>query len=156
MGFATDISGLIKVWSLRHDRSIWDPPYRHMITSQGEWLVQNRTGDLPTGDIHGQDAIYQPLVILSDSPDRDGGVAPGLYRPESEINNFVIVGREDSTGIQLYTDDRTNNVKIEVVSKAFESAPIGRIYPVPLTDFFMLLVRVENKNGTRTYKIIKK
>lgn len=109
---ATDISGLIKVWSLRNDRSIWDPPYRHIITSQGNWLIQNRTDDLPNGDIHGPDAIYQPLMIISDSPDRDRGTALGLYRPDSEINTYVIVGRQDSTGIQLYKDDRTNNVKM--------------------------------------------
>ncbi len=109
---ATDISGLIKVWSLRHDRALWEPPYRHMISAQGNWVLQNRTDDLASGGVHGQGATYQPLVIISDSPDRDKGVALGLYRPESEINNFVIVGRADSSGVQVYKDDRTNNVII--------------------------------------------
>ena len=46
----SDISNLIKVWSLRNDRSKWDPPFRHMLTAQGEWIVQSRTGDLSQGE----------------------------------------------------------------------------------------------------------
>lgn len=107
---AGDISGLIKVWSLRNDRALWDPPYRHLITTQGTWVLQARTDDLSSGGVHGTGATYQALVILSDSQDRDKGVALGLYRPASEINSFVIVGIEDSTGNQVYKDDRTNNV----------------------------------------------
>ena len=108
----SDLSNLIKVWSLRNDRSKWDPPFRHMLTAQGEWIVQSRTGDLSQGEVHGAGAAYQPLVIISDSQDRDQGTALGLYRPESEINTYVIAGIDEATGAQVYKDERSNSVRI--------------------------------------------
>ena len=107
-----DISNLMKVWSLRNDRSKWDPPFRHMLTAQGEWIVQSRTDDLSKGYVLGAGATYQPLVIISDSMDRDQGLALGLYRPESEINTFVIAGIDEATGAQVYKDDRSISVRM--------------------------------------------
>jgi len=107
----SDISELIKVWSLRNDRSIWDPLYRHLISSEGDWILQERDTDLAGGSIRAFGA-YQPLVIISDSSDRDKGLALGLYRPESEINNFVIAGVNENTGVIEYMDDRILTARI--------------------------------------------
>ena len=107
-----DISYLIKVWSLRNDISKWNPRYRHLISSLGEWIVQERNDDLAGGSINGNGAAYQPIVIIGDSADRDKGLALGLYRPESEININVISGVVDSTGEISYTDNRTIATRI--------------------------------------------
>jgi hypothetical protein len=109
---AEDISYLIKVWSLRNDISQWDPPYRHLINSQGEWVLQERDGDMPDGKVSGDDALYQPLVIIGESADPDSGLALGLYRPESEINTYVVAGINEADGRVAYRDDRRMEVRI--------------------------------------------
>ena len=109
---AEDISYLIKVWSLRNDISKWDPPYRHLITSQGDWVLQERDGDMPDGKVSGDDALYQPLVIIGESADPDSGLALGLYRPESDINTYVVAGINEADGSIAYRDDRRMVVRI--------------------------------------------
>ena len=102
-----DISGLIKVWSLRNDVTKWNPAYRHLLSSTGEWIVEPREGDLAGAGIHGSGSAFQPLVIIADSAAADSGLALGLYRPESRINTHVIAGVRESDGEISYEDDRT-------------------------------------------------
>jgi hypothetical protein len=109
---AEDISYLIKVWSLRNDISKWDPPYRHLINSEGAWVLQERDGDMPDGKVSGDDALYQPLVIIGESADPDSGLALGLYRPESDINTYVAAGIHEANGRVAYQDDRRMEVRI--------------------------------------------
>lgn len=109
---SSDISNLIKVWSLRNDISKWDPPYRHLLNSEGDWELQERTGDMAGGSVSGNGAAYQPLVIISESADRDQGFALGLYRPESDINNFIVAAVNEADGRISYRDDRSLEVRI--------------------------------------------
>jgi len=108
----SDMSYLVKVWSLRNDISKWDPPYRHLIGREGEWILQDRTDDLAGGSVLGAGAAYQPLVIIGESADTNAGLSLGLYRPETDINLYTTAGVNESTGAIEYKDDRALVVRM--------------------------------------------
>ena len=105
---ATDkeLSNPIRAFRLRHDNAIWDPAYRYVCLSSSVWVSQKRSSSLSS------DNPYRMALILAESDDPDSGRAIGLYRPESEVNRYPVLGIQESTGETVYRDARVNLLKI--------------------------------------------
>lgn len=99
-----DMSEMISRTTLRADRALWTPQYRHWLTPSGTWQseprLESRRFVIGTSDVEAR-----PLLILSDSRNMDQAPALGLYWPASAINTRIIVGKTD-IGEVVYTDDR--------------------------------------------------
>ncbi len=98
-GTAQDMNGMIAVWSLRHDKAMWNHSFVHYRTNSGEWKTQNARPNI------GVDSD-NTVLILADSSNINKGVALGLYRPKSEINEYFIIGRNEKTNKTEYKDQR--------------------------------------------------
>lgn len=102
--FATefDLSGLVWAMTLRADSSIWQPKYRLLVNSQGQWEAQERVDTAKIQSLKTNE--HKALIILSDSQDPNRENALGLYWPPHEGNTYDIVGRRGEE--QVYRDKR--------------------------------------------------
>lgn len=100
-GTDKDMNGMTASWSIRNDSALWNPPYRHIQTNSGAWLVTSRNSSRSEDDRN-----YKPLFIIADSAHPNSGKALGFYRPNSLINTRSVVGVRESDGSIQYWDDR--------------------------------------------------
>jgi hypothetical protein len=98
-GTDKDLNGVIAVWSLRNDVSRWDYNYVYFRTSSGNW-------DVYPADISVPNNSDQEIIILAESNTTTIGRALCLYKPNSEINNFPIIGVNENNGTISYQDER--------------------------------------------------
>ena len=101
-----EMSNPIRAWRLRHDTKIWDPPYRYLALTSGAWTLQSRASGI------NRDNPFRTALILADSSDPQRGRAIGLYRPETEVNAFPVIGVNETTGEVVYRDARQNLQKV--------------------------------------------
>jgi len=99
-GTDKDMNNMIVEWSLRHDRSKWKPQYSYFRNNDGSWIVTPADSSAvpPTND--------GLVLIIADSNNPAIGKALGLYRPQTDINQYPVVGVNENTGVIVYKDDR--------------------------------------------------
>ncbi len=98
-GTDKDMNGLLAVWSLRNDVNRWDFKHLYYRKNNGTWNRMDSDNNIPTDSDN-------TVFILAESKDEKKGRALCLYRPNSEINNFPIVGINEKNGLIQYKDDR--------------------------------------------------
>jgi|GEM_PF-1759797 len=99
-GTDKDMNAMVVEWSLRHDRSKWTPQFSYFRTTDKNWVItaaDNENLD-PTND--------GTAFIIADSDNPAVGNALGLYRPKTDINQYQVIGVNESTGAIVYKDDR--------------------------------------------------
>jgi hypothetical protein len=106
-GTDKDMSNMLGVWSLRHDRNKWIPKHVYYRKNNGKWKSKLADGIedwFPSCD--------NTVFISADSDNPSEGKALGLYRPKTEINREVIIGINETNGSIVYTDKRDSDNSI--------------------------------------------
>ena len=98
-GTDKDLNGVTAVWTLRNDVNRWNYSHVYFRTLNGNWNVYPADVDVPSNADHN-------IIILAESNDKTTGRALCLYKPNSEINNFPIIGLNEKTGTISYKDER--------------------------------------------------
>jgi hypothetical protein len=124
-----DLAAAIFSISIRIDRNVWTPTHIGLVDGStiNDLSMSLRpptdTGNkgLTLRDFHRDNALVArvpnapnatqptvevPLFILADSDDIDAPGALGLYYPDSNINEFSVIGVNRQTGAIEYEDDR--------------------------------------------------
>ena len=99
-GTDKDMNTMLTGWALRHDRSKWTPQFSYFRNTDASWVVS------PADSTALPSMNDGTVLILSDSNNPDAGHALGLYRPQTEINQYPVVGVNENTGMIVYKDDR--------------------------------------------------
>ena len=98
-GTEKDLNGVIAVWTLRNDVARWDYKFIYLRNASGNWVSLDATKNVPA-------SYDQSVIIMAESDNPKNGRALGLYKPNSEINKFPIVGINENTGTIDYKDNR--------------------------------------------------
>lgn len=103
-GGIDNLNSIILSWSIRNDVAIWDPSYRYKQLQNGTWQIETR-GNQYQGKIE----QYKLRFIVSDSKVETSGNALGFYLPLSYLNEFNVVGVNESDNSEVYVDNRTTS-----------------------------------------------
>lgn len=116
---ASDMGVLRAGWTLRMDRALWAPRYRWWVEGStlkcaergttAQTFLSRKDDALAarvSGVAFGNYPEARPLIILSDSADKDAGAAIGIFYPPSPVNNTPVLGYNTETGNIDYTDER--------------------------------------------------
>ncbi len=98
-GTDKDMNGVTAVWSLRNDVARWNYSHVYFRTTTGQWNVFEADVNVPTNADH-------QIMILAESNNPKTGRGYCLYKPNTEINNFPIIGVNEYTGTIAYKDER--------------------------------------------------
>ncbi len=98
-GTEKDMNGVTAVWSLRNDVARWNYSHVYFRTTSGQWNVFEADVNVPSNADH-------QIMILAESDNPNTGRAYCLYKPNTEINNFPIIGVNENTGTIAYKDER--------------------------------------------------
>jgi len=99
-GTDKDMNTMLTGWSLRHDRSKWKPQYSYFRNNDKSWTIS--LADSTTIPATNDELVF----IIADSNNPATGKALGLYRPNTDINQYPVVGVNENTGAIVYKDDR--------------------------------------------------
>lgn len=108
-GTDKDLNGMTAVWSLRHDKHMWQYQHVYFKRPDGTWGVEDAEGPVVKRMREESDAT---ALILADSSNPAEGIALGLFRPKSEVNLSAIVGVDETSGKVVYTDNRTEEMSL--------------------------------------------
>ena len=97
-----DMSGMIVENKLRNNVSLWNPPYIWTRFTNGTWVSSAR---IP-GSLSNSLTQDPKVLIVSETNIATSGRAMGVYHPNSEINNYQIIGVKKTDGSIYYTDKR--------------------------------------------------
>ena len=98
-GTDKDMNGVTAVWSLRNDVARWNFTHVYFRTTTGQWNIFEADVNVPSNSDH-------QIMILAESNNPNTGRAYCLYKPNTEINNFPIIGVNENTGTIAYKDER--------------------------------------------------
>jgi hypothetical protein len=98
-GTDKDMNGVTAVWSLRNDVARWNYSHVYFRTTTGQWNVFEADVNVPSNADH-------QIMILAESNNPNSGRGYCLYKPNTEINNFPIIGVNENTGTIAYKDER--------------------------------------------------
>ena len=98
-GTDKDMNGVTAVWSLRNDVARWNYNHVYFRTTAGQWTIFEADVAVPSESDH-------QIMILAESNNPNTGRAYCLYKPNTEINNFPIIGVNENTGTIAYKDER--------------------------------------------------
>lgn len=98
-GTDKDMNGLVAAWTIRNDVRRWDFKFVYYIDSNGEWVSIGSDNKIPS-------TANQTVFILAENENISKGRALCLYRPNTDINKFPIVGIDETNGLIKYKDHR--------------------------------------------------
>ena len=99
-GTDKDMNAMVVQWNLRHDRSKWAPQYSYFRTTDKNWVLAPADSmDIPVNS----DGL---AFIIADTNNPATGHAIGLYHPQTDVNQYPVVGVNEKTGAIVYKDDR--------------------------------------------------
>ncbi len=99
-GTDKDMNAMVVEWSLRHDRSKWAPQFSYFRTIDKNWVITAADIDNLASNNDGT------AFIIADSDNPALGNALGIYRPQTDINLFPVMGVNETSGAMVYKDNR--------------------------------------------------
>jgi hypothetical protein len=100
-GTDKDMNSMVVEWHIRHDRSKWAPKYSYFRTTDNKWFIS--PADSSANAPSNSDGL---VFILAETNNPATGNALAIYRPKTEINQFPVVGVNETSGAIVYKDDR--------------------------------------------------
>lgn len=98
-GTDKDMNSFLAAWTLRNDVNRWNFKFVYYKDSEGKWITKGSDNNIPAN-------ADQTVFIVAESDDVNKGRALCLFRPNTDINKFPIVGIDETNGVIKYRDDR--------------------------------------------------